>query len=186
MIDISNTADIIDSRDIIARIGDNPVARHLDLERALLPVAGKPAHLDLRIGRLAVELVGDDPADRLGRIARSADAARIGHENEARAIDLNLVQNGRVQPLIGEQPVFDILVDGQTQRVAGADRVRADNAGPKEMRREPERRHDGRRPRDPGIDRHHEGIALSLHRSFEDFSLARARTRKCATGQEHG
>jgi hypothetical protein len=57
----------------------------------------------------------------LGRVARRADAARIGDEDEARAVDLHAFDRGGVAAFTGQKTVADVFVDGQRQQVTGAD-----------------------------------------------------------------
>ena len=112
-------------------------------------VAGDADHLDLRVGGLVHQPLGDDLAQLVGRPAGGLDPADVGHEDRARLVDLHRLDRGGALADAGEQPGVDVLPDPHRQRVAGADRVGGDLAGADEVRAEAERldRARGRRDR---------------------------------------
>mmetsp|Transcript_7516 Transcript_7516/g.19267 ORF Transcript_7516/g.19267 Transcript_7516/m.19267 type:complete len:204 (-) Transcript_7516:92-703(-) len=163
----------------------NALAVHSADERYGRPIASQPAHLNLWIGRLFVQLGRDDAPDGLGCVACRADTSRIGHENEARPVDLHLIQHSLALRLAGQQAIIHVFPNGQTQRVAGPDRVRAKRVRIQEPIAEAKGGLNGGCAGDPVIHGHNESIAGPLHGSFIDLALVGANAWQ-ATGRNHG
>jgi hypothetical protein len=143
-------------------------------------VTRRAADLDLRIGGLFTQPVGDDAADRVGGVARRLDAARIGDKDEARAINLHFFQQGRRGAFDTQQRIIDVFIDGDAQHVAGTDGVGPQLRGVLEFFGEAKCGDHGGGAGDTVIDRDDEGIAFLLHRSGKNLSFVRARLWQAA------
>jgi hypothetical protein len=136
-------------------------------------IAGDAAHLDLRVGRLAFERLGDAAAQRLGAGPARVDGPGIGHVDLAAFVDLHLFEHRHPLPDAGEQPAVDVLPDRHGNRVAGADRVGRDHAGADELRREAERLGGARDRRDRAVDRHDPHICQRSRPAGGDLACRR-------------
>mmetsp|Transcript_15100 Transcript_15100/g.49521 ORF Transcript_15100/g.49521 Transcript_15100/m.49521 type:complete len:369 (-) Transcript_15100:93-1199(-) len=164
------------------RAGDreNPLNAGRAEDRHRRPVTGGPAHLDLWIGRLFLQLFGDQPANGLGRVARRLDAARIGHKDEPGPVDLDALERCGVRRRTGQQAVIHVFPHRQTQHVARTDDVGALNACILELFGKAQGGNNRRGPCHSVIDGNHERVAFTLDGACEDLVFRRANARQAA------
>jgi hypothetical protein len=137
--------------------------RHRARDRdTVAPSPGLAADDDLRVGRLFVEIARDHLAQLFGRVAGGADAAGIGDEDEPGAVDLHAFDARRVAAFAGQQAVAHVLVDGQRQKIAGADHLGIGCAGIDERRGKAQDRCGRRHGGHARVDLDDEGVALVL------------------------
>jgi hypothetical protein len=131
------------------------------------PVASLTADNDLRVGRLFVEVAGDDFAQLFGRVAGGADAARIGDEDEARVVDLHAFDRRGVAAFARQQAVADVFVDCQRQQIAWADHLGIGGACMDQRGREAQHGCSRRDRGHAGVHLDDEGIAFVLDGACE-------------------
>ena len=164
--------------------GIDPLARHAPHHRDGGAHARHPAHLDLGVGGLAPQRLGDLLAQHVGGAPRRLDVARIGDEDAALGVHLQFVERGHLLAHPGQEAGVDALPDRHRHPVAGADAVRRHRARPQEVRAEAELGLHARGAGDGGGDGDDAHGAVLLPVSGEDLARSGARARQGAARGE--
>jgi hypothetical protein len=157
--------------------------RHGARDRHGRAVTGLAADDDLRVGRLFVEVARDHLAQLFGRVAGGANAAGIGDEDEPALSTCTLSMPRRIAAFAGEQPVAHVLVDGQRQKIAGADHLGIGCAGVDERRGKAQDRCGRRHGGHARVDLDDEGVALVLDGTGEKLVAGGAGAGEERTGR---